>query len=85
MFALNRLKEQSLRRLYKFILKRVIGQYLESELVLEVSENLNTVFFIFIRAINQIISILLDQYDDQSISNCAHIFFRCMYNMLYTL
>jgi len=35
MFALNRLKEQTLRRLYKFILKRVIGQYLDSELLLE--------------------------------------------------
>ena len=41
MFALNRLKEQSLRRLYKFILKRVIGQYLDRELVLEVTRLLD--------------------------------------------
>mmetsp|Transcript_23429 Transcript_23429/g.34384 ORF Transcript_23429/g.34384 Transcript_23429/m.34384 type:complete len:2514 (+) Transcript_23429:183-7724(+) len=35
MFSLNNLQDQTLRRLYKFILKRVLGQYLESELLLE--------------------------------------------------
>jgi hypothetical protein len=36
--AFNGLREHTLKRLYKFILKRVIGPYLESELLLEVSE-----------------------------------------------
>ena len=37
MLSLSSIKDHTLRRLYKFILKRVLGQYLESELLLEVS------------------------------------------------
>jgi hypothetical protein len=37
--AFSGLREHTLKRLYKFVLKRVIGPYLETELLLEVGRS----------------------------------------------